>query len=190
MKRLFCAVKVPDSEGLIDVINGFQKALEGEEIKWVDPLNLHITLKFFGPTPDKAIPGIISAIQKAAAICPPFSFTVEGCGTFGSSRLPRVIWLGIRNASGITQLYHEVNNQLKHLDYHPDKDIFTPHLTIGRIKNLSSTYELNTVEAEYLTEMFSEVQVSRFYLIESILRPAGPEYRVVEAFDLGAGHRA
>jgi RNA 2',3'-cyclic 3'-phosphodiesterase len=190
MKRLFCAVKVPHTEAIGAALDAYQQALHGESIKWVEPFNLHLTLKFFGDTPNRETDNIIPALHKAAAACPPFSFQVQGCGTFGSPRLPRVIWLGIKNAKPLSDLYHEVNHQLEPLGYVPDKKIFTPHLTIARIKHLRNPHALTKVESELMESVFSQVTVNHFYLMESVLRREGPLYKVVEEFELGEGHRA
>lgn len=190
MKRLFCGVPVPFTSQLGNVLEAYQGMLKGEDISWVDPANLHITLKFFGQTPDGNIPGISAALHRAAAACPPFSFTIRGCGTFGSNRLPRVIWLGISQADALSYLYQQVNAQLEPLGYWPDKTIFSPHLTIGRVKNLSRHHRLYEVEADFTEEEFGQVEVNRFFLYQSILSPQGPGYNILESFEPGEGHRA
>jgi 2'-5' RNA ligase len=190
MKRLFCAVKIPPTEAIEEVIGVFSQELGSAQIKWVATQNLHLTLKFFGDTPNHQLGPITEALFMAASDFPPFSFTVEGCGTFGSVRQPNVIWLGIKNAQPLIDLYNLINQHLAPLGYVPDKKLFTPHLTIGRIKSLPDTLRLRSLESEYCEEGFARVKTSSFYLMESFLRPQGPLYKVVEAFRLGEGHRA
>ncbi|MBW6497831.1 MAG: RNA 2',3'-cyclic phosphodiesterase [Bacteroidales bacterium] len=190
MKRLFCAVKVPVNETIEEVINAYRQELAEARISWVSPQNLHLTLKFFGDTPSQDIPAIQEALHLSAFEMPPFNFTVEGCGTFGSLRQPNVIWLGIRNAKMLTALYHSLNTHLEPLGYVPDKKLFTPHLTIGRIKSISDTLTLRTLESEYSAETFATIRTESFFLMESFLRPQGPIYNVVEEFKLGEGQRA
>lgn len=190
MKRLFCAVKVPPSEEISEALAFFRQELQGEAIKWVEPQNLHITLKFFGETPNRQVDPIAGALHLAAMDCPPGSFRIEGCGTFGSARMPRVIWLGIRRAEHLMQLYNRVNQRLAPLGYKPDKTLFTPHLTLGRIREIKDLHALSAVESEFAETRFARVELKEFYLIESFLRPRGPLYKVLQTFVLGEGHRA
>lgn len=190
MRRLFCAVKVPVNEAIEEAIKVFMQELTDARVSWVSPQNLHLTLKFFGDTPNHQVDHIVEALQQSAADFPPFGFLVEGCGTFGSIRQPNVIWLGIRQATSLTELYHSVNNHLQPLGYMPDRKLFTPHLTIGRIKSISNTLTLRALESEFSTESFAKVRTESFYLMESYLRPQGPIYKVVQEFRLGEGHRA
>ena len=171
-------------------MEAFQQELSDARISWVSPLNLHLTLKFFGDTPIQDISAILEALHLSATALPPFSFTVEGCGTFGSLRQPNVIWLGIKNAKMLTELYYSVNQQLAPLGFVPDKKLFTPHLTIGRIKSIGDTLTLRSLESQFSTETFATVRTESFYLMESFLRPQGPVYKVVEEFKLGEGQRA
>jgi len=190
MRRLFCAVKVPVNDAICEAMEVFRNELVDAHINWVSAQNLHLTLKFFGDTPNDMVEPIVEALHQAASGFPPFTFTVEGCGTFGSIRQPNVIWLGIRNAIMLIDLYHDVNKYLAPLRYVPDKKLFTPHLTIGRIKSINDTLNLRSLEAEFSTETFASVRTESFYLMESFLRPQGPLYRVVQEFRLGEGHRA
>jgi RNA 2',3'-cyclic 3'-phosphodiesterase len=190
MKRLFCAVKVPLNEAIDEAISVFRQELIDARVNWVSPQNLHLTLKFFGDTPNQQVEPIAEALHHCAASLPPFSFSVQGCGTFGSVRQPNVIWLGIRNAKPLVDLYHSVNQHLGPLGFAPDMKLFTPHLTIGRIKDISDTLALRALESEYSGQEFAKVPTGSFYLMESFLRPQGPLYTVVQEFKLGEGHRA
>lgn len=190
MKRLFCAVKVPANEALEEAIGAFRLELKDARVSWVSPQNLHLTLKFFGDTPNHQVESIVEALHLSAASSPPFSFSVEGCGTFGGIRQPNVIWLGIRNGKPLEALYHNVNQFLAPLGFEPDRKLFTPHLTIGRIKFIQDTVGLRALESEYSGQEFAKVRTGSFYLMESLLRPQGPLYKVVEEFKLGEGHRA
>ncbi len=182
MKRLFCAIKIKPNEAIRDALNTFREELYGERINWVSPANLHITLKFFGDTPGKEEAGIIEVLEQASANANPFSFHLKGCGTFGNPRMPRVIWLGVHEAEGLKTLYHNVSRALVPLGHQPDRAFFVPHLTIGRIKHLDEKDVLNDLLAEYDRQAFGRVAIGGFYLFQSILRPEGPEYKIIREF--------
>ncbi len=190
MKRLFCAVKVPLVDSIEEVIDVFHTELSSEAITWVNKHHLHITIKFFGDTPNDRVDPLVEALHLVSADFPPFSFRVEGCGTFGPSRQPRVIWLGIRKADMLIALQEKVQHQLSSLGYEPEQRLFVPHLTIGRIKQLTDHFGLTSLESDYKESHFSRVEVGSFYLIESKLLRQGPVYTDVERFVLGEGHRA
>ncbi len=187
MKRLFCALKVRPTEAVREVLADFRETMAGERIKWVHPENLHITLKFFGDTPGHKEPAIVEALEQAAAAATPFHFQLKGCGTFGNPRMPRVIWLGINQGAGLKNVYHKVNRALEPLGHLPDKKLFVPHLTVGRIKHLTETETLRGLIEEYRDTVFGNVPVGEFFLFQSTLRPEGPEYRVLKSFRMVTG---
>ena len=177
MKRLFTAIHIPPSDSVTNALHHFQTELEGDRINWVSPANLHLTLKFFGDTPMRDEPPIQKALEAAGKESEPFTFRIKGCGTFGNPRMPRVIWLGIKEADGLIRLYDTINKHLKPLGHKPDKKVFVPHLTIARVKHLTNHAGLEELLAEYAAEDFGEVTVDHFTLYQSILKPTGPEYR-------------
>jgi RNA 2',3'-cyclic 3'-phosphodiesterase len=184
MKRLFSAVKVPFSNALKKVCTSYKQQLSDEDIKWVDASNLHITLKFFGDTPFKDIQPIIEAFKKAACKVPAFSFSLNGTGSFGSSRQPRVIWVGVQKSDALINLYDIINQHLKPLGYQPEKVHYAPHLTIGRIKFIRDVHGLHLLESEFAEEDMGIVKVDSFSLFQSKLTSTGPVYTVVEQFVL------
>ncbi len=176
MKRLFTAIHVPPTKSITNALDHFRAELEGERISWVSPAIMHLTLKFFGDTPMRDEPPIKTALIAAGKVTEPFTFRLKGCGTFGNPRMPRVIWLGIKDAGGLIRLYDTINKNLKPLGHKPDKKVFVPHLTIARIKHLTSRARLEGLLAEYAKEDFGEVTADQFRLYQSILKPAGPQY--------------
>ena len=182
MKRLFCAVKITPTYLIENALHALQEALYRERINWVDPANMHITLKFFGDTPADQQQKITTKLKENSLQAEAFSFDVAGCGSFGPPKSPRVIWLGISRSEGFKKLYHQINKNLQYLGYEPDRKEFTPHLTLGRIKNISQHELLKQMLRSYKDIHFGQFRVDAFYLYQSILRPEGPEYKVVEEF--------
>lgn len=184
MKRLFCAVMVPPEQAVVSVLQTMQQSLAGEAIKWVEPNNIHITLKFFGDTHDRDIPGIINALGGVTTEVSRFDFSLVGCNTFGSVRQARVIWMGIRNPGSLVHLYNRINDRLSTLGYEPDIRLFNPHLTLGRIKQLHNYLALEHLLGKYADTAFAKVDIHSFYLMQSILKPTGPVYKVLHTFRL------
>ncbi len=69
------------------------------------------------------------------------------------------------------------------LGFEPEKRAFSPHLTLGRVKEED---RLEMVKAAFGKASFGPLvlPVSEIHLIESQLRPSGPVYRDVAGFGL------
>jgi len=184
MKRIFAAIKIHPSENLISLIYQFKSTLRNENIKWVEPQNIHITLKFFGETEDYKIPEIVDQLAVVARRHISFKFNINGAGVFGSSYDPRVIWFGISESPELQNLSVDVLNSIEIIGWEKDRQNFVPHLTAGRIKHLSNKLMLKEVVDKNKHLEIQEEKVEAFYLYESILKPLGPIYNILETFNL------
>ncbi len=184
MLRLFTAIKIFPGTKLKEALDDFRSELEYENIKWVHPSNIHITLKFFGDTSQKDVPLIIENLTRASGRSKAFQLSVKGCGTFGSARFPRVIWLGLVHNAEIINLYNNINKNLSDVGYEPDKRGFSPHLTIGRVKHIKDLYTLDALISKYSDEVFMTCDVKEFHLFQSILHRDGPQYHILNTFNL------
>jgi RNA 2',3'-cyclic 3'-phosphodiesterase len=185
MKRLFAALKIMPDEEFMRVFMNLKKELNHEKIRWVDADNIHITLKFFGETPEDKIPLIHETISAVAGVFKPFTCTITGAGIFGSAYNPRVIWLGIEENENLKLLGMEVLNRLDTAGWTKDRQNFVPHITLGRIKQVSDKQGLTRIVSKWKGHEIQKMDVERFYLYESILRPEGPVYNQLETFELG-----
>ena len=185
MKRLFAAIKVQPDEHLISVYNGLKSSLRHEKITWVSEKNIHITLKFFGDTAEDKIDEICQVLDEVAFRSHPFDLSLEDIGIFGSSYDPRVIWFGMKKSEAVEKLAEDVIQSLKTIGFEPDRQNFRPHLTVGRIKQVISKRQFQQIIDTFKDTFLQDVQVTDFELYESILRPQGPVYTVVERFKLG-----
>jgi len=184
MKRLFVAVKFHPSEEFLDILETLKFDLADDKIKWVQEHNIHITLKFFGETPEDKIPEICDALEEATQNIRPFELSLRTTGIFGSKYEPRVIWFGIDPSSEFQKLYEKIIKNLRTIGYEPDRQNFVPHLTIGRIKYINDKKYFQKAIDRHKQKFIQTEMVDEFLLFESILKPEGPVYRVVEAFSL------
>ncbi|MDZ7742914.1 MAG: RNA 2',3'-cyclic phosphodiesterase [Bacteroidota bacterium] len=182
MKRLFAAIKIHPSEKFLDLFDQLRSKLKQDKIKWVDPKNIHITLKFFGETPEAHIDEIAQAIDESIFDASPFELHLRDVGIFGSAYKPRVIWMGIEPGNPIEDLYDKLKVKLEELGYEYDRQNFVPHLTIGRIKEIKNKKYFQQVIDQFKNAEIQREKVDKLVLFESVLRPAGPEYFVVEEF--------
>lgn len=182
MKRLFAAIKVQPSEVFLSKYYQLQRSLKHEKIRWVDPGNMHITLKFFGETPEHHIPALKIALEEAVKNISPFIIEIKDMGVFGSSYKPKAIWFGIDPKNEIEALASSIFHELSQIGIDPDRQNFVPHLTLARMKFVEEKKIFQQVIDKHKTGLIQKEEVTEFHLFESILKPGGVEYRVVESF--------
>jgi len=176
MKRLFAALKISPDQGFLSSYHNLKAELRHEQIKWVEEHNIHITLKFFGETDERKIPGICSVLEKRAELSPCISLKLSGLGIFGSSYAPKVIWMGIEPFEQISRLMKNIQDDLIAIGYEPDRQNLVPHLTLGRIKFLNDKIIFRRTLDRFRNISSSTFDIGEMILFESILRREGPEY--------------
>ena len=187
--RTFVAVEASPAvrEQAARLIGDFASA--GAGVKWVEPGNLHLTLKFLGDVDQSDIPRVCQAVQSAVAEVQPFEFEIRGAGAFPNLRRPRTIWLGPgRGDSQMGDLAHRVDKALQKLRFPRETRRFQAHLTIGRVRNpgpeLAALGEL--IEAAADAEV-GLIPVHEVVVFSSDLRPSGPVYEPLCRAPLGGG---
>ena len=135
MRRLFAGVEVRASEELRRALDGLREELRGERIRWTRLENLHLTVEFFGATPAEKIPALEKALASAAGKSVAFALNLGGLGTFGGTRHPRVLWMGVESEE-LRILHDRVGEALRESGWTPEAREFAPHLTLGRIERL------------------------------------------------------
>ena len=183
-KRLFLAIHILPDENLKSHIKNLSSELLQERIKWVEIDNLHITIKFFGETEIIKIPSIIQNVNQSIYGKKPFEFIISKTGIFGSKYNPKVIWLGIENSENFTNLSNLIINNLKNIGFESDRQNFVPHLTIGRINNVSNIPYFQNIINKYNLKCIQKININNIYLYESKLYKNGPVYEKIEKFSL------
>jgi 2'-5' RNA ligase len=182
MKRLFAAVKIEPGEKFLKSFRELRTRLSSEPIKWVEEHNIHITVKFFGETEERLIPGITETLGRISQNSRELNFILSGIGIFGSSYQPRVVWAGIEPHEPLAQLMKKTQKEMEKLGYPSDRQNLVPHLTLGRIKYLKDRFLFQKILNEYKGISSGPVVINECILFESILRREGPEYLILEKF--------
>ena len=184
MKRVFIAVKVEPESELLRMISTLKSALSAENIRWVDPVNIHITLAFLGDTEEENIKILSGMLKDKCSGFQEFDFKLAGAGVFKNYRDPRVIWAGIKSPEKLYALENKIAEGLKSTGFVIEDRQFKPHLTLGRVKSLSDTENLKTVLERYRDNQIQIVHVSEVVLYESILKQTGPLYKPIGKYPL------
>ena len=151
-------------------------------IKWIPPENIHLTLSFLGNIRVKDIPHVIESLEKKIT-SNNFHFTITGTGVFPSTKLPKVLWLGISNGiDELTLLQIQVEKSVREFKDNYENNTFTPHISITRIKNGSRKIDV----LPFLNSVYSPIglDVNSISMYESKLFPEGTQYTVLDTFPL------
>ena len=154
-------------------------------VKWVAPANLHVTLKFLGSVREDRIVRAQAAMDEVAGEFAAFEMSVSGLGVFPSPRRPRVVWVGIETGrEQLIALGKAVEDRLVKAGFKKEDKPFKSHITIGRVREGRPVDGL--VEALEGTDA-AELGVQRVdsvIVMESVLRPEGPEYKPISVHKL------
>ncbi len=183
MKRLFAAIKVLPDAGFLEHYSAMKQLLTSEKIRWVEPENLHITLKFLGSTEERLIPSICNSLEAAAADTKAFKLDLHGAGIFGSSYNPRVIWIHCKPEKDLKTLAHKIRIQMEGLGFKTDRQNFVPHLSLGRMKKVLHMKSFQKAIQKFHDCYYQSMEVNCLNLYESMLLPKGPEYKLIKAVE-------
>lgn len=188
--KLFIGVpiSVGATDGLGEVANAMRRKAydNGYQIRWVPPVNYHVTLAFLGNTSVDTIAIIRDRLAPALAPLSRFDFEIRGFGGFPKLERARVLWAGIPDRSGhLAALAGICTRELADLGFRPDRREYHPHVTIGRVKQPD---DLRTVIQQHAERVFSKTWVDFVVLFESVAKSGG--YHYIERARLGLGKRS
>ena len=178
--RVFIAVEIPLSirQAIRDNTESMRVAL-GSLIRWVPTENIHLTLKFIGdvsPANVDLLTQMLTAETKGSA---PFQMQIGGLGSYPSSRRARVIWIGIQSPPVLASLQHGIESATTRLGYEPETRPFSPHLTIGRVRQQVSAGEQQQIRAALERTQVGDLGIAGItavHLFKSDLQPTGSIY--------------
>jgi 2'-5' RNA ligase len=174
--RSFVAIECNDVN-IVSNVSRVQRSLSSAkaDVKFVEPENIHLTLKFLGDVQEELIDNVIDVVKEVSF--EPFNFTIEGVGVFPSLRRPQTIWAGITNGlTDLSQVFNLVEDGLSKLGFEKERRRFNPHLTLGRVRSGRNRDKLVEALKAHADEKFGEVRVDKITLKKSVLTPKGPIY--------------
>ena len=170
--RLFVALEIPgEIRSRIAALIGRLAPSTGE-MKWVNPANLHLTLKFIGEQPEARLESITSALA-GVPFPRPMEIRFSGLGSF-----PRVFWIGVQAPEALGELARKIEESLVPLGVAPESRPYSPHLTLARLKKSRPIVEL----AEDRNQDFGSFQAEVFFLYQSQLSSKGPQHTKLGRF--------
>jgi 2'-5' RNA ligase len=187
--RTFIAIELPQE--IKDSLRRLQEKLKASktDVKWVEPNNIHLTLKFLGEVDDKKLDKVIKIIEETARDKNEFQMRISSLGAFPKIDFPRVIWVGVETGNKETKaIAEELEEKTAKIGIPKEDRPFSSHITIGRtrsslnreklVQDLKNKAELGGEKLEFY--------VTKITLFKSTLTPHGPIYEVLKETNLKA----
>ena len=183
--RVFIAINLPEET---------KKQLSLYRVKWPElpcrwtkKENIHITLVFLGYVKDEELPEILEAVKTAALKNKPFSINLNKICYGPTDKKPaRMVWAEGEKSNKLAKLQTDLENALQGetSNFKGEGRAFAPHITLGRLKS----WEFKTLEPEEKPEISEEIslsfEVNSIEIMESKLKPQGPDYFALESLAL------
>ena len=197
MERIRSFVAIELSDQIREQLGETQALLKSEgiadQIRWVRPEGIHLTLKFLGDVPVDKVKEIVVAIRQASEGVGSFSVSFAGLGCFPRVSRPNVVWIGVLgDTEELTHLQARIEDNLAVLGFPPEKRKYTPHLTLGRVRKHISRQERGRLGGMIQTQIIGtlgEMEVHEVSLMNSVLSPAGAKYSRLGVVELGDNDR-
>lgn len=170
MIRLFVAIELPGElkERLFAMGGGVPGA------KWVEPENLHLTLRFIGEVGEGRLGDIDAAL--GAVHSPAFDLTLADTGHFSSRRASRVLWVGVEKNEALSRLQARVEAACVGAGIEPEGRKYSAHITLARLNKAPSSKVSAFLGANALFKA-PPFRVTDFILFSSFLARGGAIHR-------------
>lgn len=149
-------------------------------VRWVDPEGIHLTLKFLGDIEPALVEDVLRAMEQAASGTLPFQVHLNGLGVFPNLRRPRVLWAGVGgDMDALGALQEKVEAAMEGLAFPRERRAFSPHLTLGRVRDTISAVARQRVGglvSQGSLDGADPWPVNAVHLMRSNLTPDGAVY--------------
>ena len=181
--RLFVAIALP--EDLRARLSELQQGVPAA--RWVDPDNLHLTLRFIGEADGVQAQDLDAALTQVRA--ERFDVALTGIDCFGRGRKSRALWAGIAPCPGLDRLRRKVEQAARAAGFAPERRKFRPHVTLARFKG-DPGYRLHDFLACHTAFRATPFTAQEFVLFSSVLAQTGAIYTPEAAYRLAPGGEA
>ncbi len=189
--RTFIAVEVVD-EVHARALQAIELLRAGaENVKWVEPENLHWTLHFLGDLSDVEMAEVCRMVGKVSERHKPFAISAKGIGAFPKVERPRAMWLGAADGSkNFCALHEDLAEEMGQLGFRGESRRFVPHLTLGRVGRGSHGGTRLAEQVAQLADFDGGAMfVDQVTVYASIPSREGPTYHVLSHAHLSDGSK-
>ena len=179
--RTFIALDFPLSilDSIEQQTKRLRQTLENDVIRWVLTHNLHLTLKFLGNVPVSHLEFLNQMLVQATDSITQFDLQIGGVGSFPNSNRPRVLWVGIHAPAALSNLQKAIEEGAKRLGYEKEERPFSPHLTLGRVRQGLDGKDLQKISNALSSIQLGKIGIARVdsvHIYKSDLNSEGSVY--------------
>lgn len=179
--RAFIAVDMSDeARGRLAQAIDSLSSLGLSGVRWVKPEGMHLTLKFLGDIDPSLVEKVTEAIELAARDTKPFMLSLSQPGGFPTLGDPRVLWVGlVGDLERLYSLQRAVESQMQRLGFPREKRRFSPHVTLGRVREgtrVGERHRIGDAFSRIAVDDVSAWRVGAVHLMRSTLTPTGAIY--------------
>ena len=179
--RTFIALDFPLSilESIEQQTKRLRQTLGDDAIRWVPSHNMHLTLKFLGNAPISHLDFLKQMLTQVADSTHPFDLQIGGIGSFPNSNRPRVLWVGLHAPAALVTLQKAIEEGAQRLGYEKEERPFSPHLTLGRVRQGMDGKVLQKIGNALSTIQLGKIGTARVdsvHLYKSDLNSEGSVY--------------
>lgn len=182
--RLFVAVAVPPAvqQEIARAQSRLRRLTPPGCIRWTNPRQFHLTLKFLGDVPAVQLPVLRESIAAVCANCPSLQLNAAGVGYFPNERKPRVMWVAVRDMEGrLPELHRRLDEALRCFASGEKSEPFSGHVTLGRFRPGGGRAMSNWRERarELHNRAYGNWTASQVELVRSELTSTGASHRTL-----------
>jgi 2'-5' RNA ligase len=179
--RIFIAADIPPplQQTIQQKVGFLRKTIGDLSVRWVPVQNMHLTLKFLGDVSPANVESLKEILRIEADSCPVFDITISSFGSFPNSKRSRVLFIGIQAPAELEALQRGIDSATARLGYESEVRPFSPHLTIGRVKETATATDLQKIRGildQVKIDSLGPAGVDSVHLYKSELEPGGSVY--------------
>ena len=185
--RSFIALELSDK--IKNQISIITKQLKSKNlaVRWIPINNVHLTIKFLGDFPISSLENLKQTLENNIIIINKFDLQFNNIWTFPNINNPRIIWVGVQKNNSLEKLFNVIESIMPEFAIKPENRKFSPHLTIGRVKNSFSkldSHQIKKIISAIPEINFGHQTVEEVILFKSTLTPQGAKYDRISNFRL------
>lgn len=178
--RAFVAIPLPNevTKYLAEIISDLKLTFPDKSVKWVQPENIHLTLKFLGNISKSTLHFLFEKLKTENQFVP-FNLSINKIGAFPSLYKPQVIWVGTSSHNTLSELAQFVEKSTPMVKNENDSKSFSPHLTIARLSPGVKKNHFDIIKQElYKRREINPISftINHYCVYQSILTSKGPIY--------------
>lgn len=185
-----CFIAIDIDEKIRSALSDLQQQLQNgvdvkkSDLKWVNPENIHLTLKFLGEIKDAKVVEVCNIVRAVAGRHESFELDIESVGHFGG-KSARVLWVGTgQGEENLLELQKDIEKSLALAGWPQETREFSGHLTLCRIRKPAAGVKLAQMSEDYKDFKLGTMPADSVSVYQSLLKPTGPVYTLLGNYKL------